>query len=91
MEKKGFKKIFFFNQGAKWNKKMGGRSYVITFGAFRTLYSGQCSDQDICAECEDVHWCELICISLVPRCFSFMVVGTKEKYRGFTMSKYIFP
>ena len=34
---------FFFNQGAKWNKKMGGRSPVITFGVFHvknvTVYS----------------------------------------------------
>ena len=28
------------NQGAKWNKKMGGRSFVITCGAFKdTLLS----------------------------------------------------
>ena len=26
------------NQGAKRNKKMGGRSYVITFGAIGNLY-----------------------------------------------------
>ena len=36
MEKKVEKKFqnFFSNQGAKRNKKMGGRSHVITFGVF---------------------------------------------------------
>ena len=35
-EKNFPKKISY--QGAKRNKKMGGRSYVITFGAIGTLY-----------------------------------------------------
>ena len=36
------KRLIFFYQGAKWNKKMGGRSLVIICGAFMdTLpYSG---------------------------------------------------
>ena len=38
--KKGPKKFKFFssNQDAKWNKKMGGRSFVITCGVIGTLY-----------------------------------------------------
>ena len=39
-KKKIKKKIqkFFSNQDAKWNKKMGGRIFVITCGVIGTLY-----------------------------------------------------
>ena len=40
MEKKVQKYFtqFFSNQNAKWNNKMGGRSFVITCGVIGTLY-----------------------------------------------------
>ena len=46
--KKGPKKFPFFsslNQDAKWNKKMGGRSFVITCGVIGTLYTLQYSTE----------------------------------------------